>query len=814
MYSAAAGTNGECLADMMTMEKGDGLYNDRQVEDSLGGLPTELGGHNMLHDPTMDFSFASVASSFKPETASKREGVRFAEWDQRSTRDSPVPARGIERDLIPEESVEEEEELTGQGNDEDDDLDKDASPENTTPAGKLSNPAQTSNATQYVNRIKQTKPHLNDPDVLRYRKTLLENSGRDPGEMSLKEQVHALKQTKNQNFDLKCQLFFYERQLKSAVKLSQMSALDQERLMDALQKFPLISDLESSLRKAESQMKHMVDKSDYEKAQNEMAQLRDEVQIQRNQIQELTDQNGKAAARMANMQSTIDKHSGGWEKESNATLHRENIALRSRLADFNAAESIDFETQSVFTDSGLDSQTKIGKLRDQLAELRMENQKLTDFKETADQVESDLEVDKLVLAEELEQRVGIQKELEEENENLRRALFEMEEERAQQPPSLQGNDRIERAYDTTVEALNTSNKRIASLERQVIQLENSERTLLYDLEVSNTGHDRANSKYEAATREVQFLRDEYDNNADQNADFEDVSRQNETYMLELKQELEEAGHTIAEMSRQVELYKAMAERIDSVDDDEREHEQQNYGTANISAENSKLKQEIWTLVRKSSGMQMEVQQLQRENSDARRAIGALLNLPPSDPLSLRKSVRQLVEGRERSELELAELKKDLQDKDRHLSERDGLLETMAEETKKLSQRLEREKAAARDSAAQLLKQDSQMGSHTRQIQDLEKARQREQRELSQVQSQIKDQLSERNNLLATTWQRISAIVGSRFAEKLTGGVIMPSANFPQFSSNLLQCIKTLEITMSKFKERCESVERELWKDYQ
>lgn len=103
------------------------------------------------------------------------------------------------------------------------------------------------------------------------------------------------------------------------------------------------------------------------------------------------------------------------------------------------------------------------------------------------------------------------------------------------------------------------------------------------------------------------------------------------------------------------------------------------------------------------------------------------------------------------------------------------------------------------------------------IAEMQKSRGTEQKALRQIETQFKEQLSERNSLLATLWQRLGGIVGSKWVDKVNaqggGGDVAPSTNFAGFSRNILQCVKVLEDVMVNFKLKCKGVERDLWNDY-
>jgi hypothetical protein len=110
-----------------------------------------------------------------------------------------------------------------------------------------------------------------------------------------------------------------------------------------------------------------------------------------------------------------------------------------------------------------------------------------------------------------------------------------------------------------------------------------------------------------------------------------------------------------------------------------------------------------------------------------------------------------------------------------------------------------------------------LGEWEARIAEMQKSRNNEQKALRQIEQQYKEQLTERNSLLATLWQRLGGIVGSKWVDKVNaqggGGDVAPSTNFAGFSRNILQCVKVLEDVMVNFKLKCKGVERDLWNDY-
>ena len=92
--------------------------------------------------------------------------------------------------------------------------------------------------------------------------------------------------------------------------------------------------------------------------------------------------------------------------------------------------------------------------------------------------------------------------------------------------------------------------------------------------------------------------------------------------------------------------------------------------------------------------------------------------------------------------------------------------------------------------------------------------------MAHLESQFKDQLVERNNLLLVMWTRLSALCGTDWAHNnsLINGRALPSLEsvstmLPGFSKNLLAAVKTIEAMIGGFQARIKAVERDLWKEY-
>ena len=169
----------------------------------------------------------------------------------------------------------------------------------------------------------------------------------------------------------------------------------------------------------------------------------------------------------------------------------------------------------------------------------------------------------------------------------------------------------------------------------------------------------------------------------------------------------------------------------------------------------------------------------------------------------------------------------LAQKETLLRNRDALLESHGLESKKLSDLLDRERHARRADKAQQ-EQWQKSHQHTtrtltqkdQRITELEHDRQSIRKRISTMESQYKDQLQERHQLLLDLWATLAPMCGSDWQHQnnLVNNHVptleVVSSQLPGFSKNLFAATKTIEGLMMGFKGRIRTVERDLWKEYQ
>lgn len=155
-----------------------------------------------------------------------------------------------------------------------------------------------------------------------------------------------------------------------------------------------------------------------------------------------------------------------------------------------------------------------------------------------------------------------------------------------------------------------------------------------------------------------------------------------------------------------------------------------------------------------------------------------------------------------------------------------MLESHGLESKKLSDLLERERQGRRADKAQH-EQWQRSHQHTTRtvsqkdtrIIELESSKQSDRKRFQALESQLKENFNERNNLLLTLWSRLSAICGRDWQHQnslINGHVAtleVVASMLPAFSNTLLLAVKHIENIMHNFKTRVRTVERDLSKQY-
>ncbi|KAI0141904.1 hypothetical protein GGR57DRAFT_395952 [Xylariaceae sp. FL1272] len=362
--------------------------------------------------------------------------------------------------------------------------------------------------------------------------------------------------------------------------------------------------------------------------------------------------------------------------------------------------------------------------------------------------------------------------------------------------------RTEKRIEQLEKELADSNKELEDLEGQLLE--------------SNEKGQRLEVQLESGQGEIAFLREEQEGD--------------KVRIGDLEQQLSNAEHTLKEEhDRARELDQRLAnERKQREVIANREKEEVQQVVNELNREASAAKEEVRIVRKTLSRREVEAtewkERLVELENNLREALGDLNGTRSSLLGSIAKLQREL----ENTVRELDTAKNSVLEKDRIIKQRDNLLETHGLESRKISEMLEKEKQAHRNTKNQFetFQRTHHHVSRTVTSQDtriveLETTRASDRKRIAQLEHAFKEQLAERNNLLLVLWTRLSALCGSDWTHNnsLINGRALPSLEsistmLPGFSKNLLGAIKTIESMLGSFQSRIKSVERDLWKEYQ
>ncbi|KAI9825380.1 MAG: hypothetical protein M1819_000546 [Sarea resinae] len=428
---------------------------------------------------------------------------------------------------------------------------------------------------------------------------------------------------------------------------------------------------------------------------------------------------------------------------------------------------------------------------------------------------------------------GLEEELEHKDADLAHLEVELEN-RIENFRALQGEMRLMSESLLRLEDDQQANTRkIQSLEQELgdanVELESLEKSLVE----ANTKVERLTVQQESSQSEISFLREEQEGDKIKIGDLETVIKTTEINLREERGKAKELEERLAEERHQHEvLVSQEKQEVQRMIDD-------------LNREATAAKDESRRLRKSLSSREVEAttwkERLMELENNLREALGDL-NGTRSSLLSVRspssqsitqladivcKSITRLQKELDTTVSELDITKNNLADKERLLKNRDSLLESSGLESRKLSELLEKERQARRaerhqyDSVQRAHQQSIMTNSrHETRLMELETARQHDRKKWVGTEQQYKEQLSERNNLLLSLWNRLSALCGTDWAHKysLVNGKLpsleVVATALPGFSKNLVLAVKTIEGLLGGFKTRIRNVETQLWKEYQ
>ncbi|CAG9941672.1 unnamed protein product [Clonostachys rosea f. rosea IK726] len=421
--------------------------------------------------------------------------------------------------------------------------------------------------------------------------------------------------------------------------------------------------------------------------------------------------------------------------------------------------------------------------------LRMEAQEEIDTLEAeADQRNEELQRVQIDLADRSENFEALQEEMR----KMSDALVGLEDE---QENKLRRIQQLE-------QELESGNKELEELEAKLLE--------------SNEKNQRLAVQQESSQAEIAFLREEQEGDKIRIGDLEAAVANLEQSIRDEKERARELDGRLVEERRQSEI----------VANKEKEDVQQIINQLNM--ETSQAKDESRRLRKSLSSREVEAtewkERLIELENNLREALGDLNGTRSSLLKSIAKMQREL----ENTVRELDTAKADVNEKDRIIKQRDSLLESHALESRKLSELLEKERISHRNTKAHFdtYQKTNQHLSRTAGAQDdriaeLETTRSTDRRKIAVLEQQMRAQLAERNQLLLTLWQRLSALCGREWSNSntLIDRQVLPSLEvignrLPGFSKNLLAAVKAIETIVGSFQTKIKAVERDLTREYQ
>ncbi|RDA89144.1 hypothetical protein CP532_2226 [Ophiocordyceps camponoti-leonardi (nom. inval.)] len=410
---------------------------------------------------------------------------------------------------------------------------------------------------------------------------------------------------------------------------------------------------------------------------------------------------------------------------------------------------------------------------------------------------------------------ALEAEADERNEEVQRVQAELRE-RSENFDALQ--EEMRKLSEALVRLEDEQDAKIRRIENLEGELETSNREL-EELEVklleANEKNQRLAVQQESSQGEIEFLREE------QEADKMRIGEV-EAALTQAEQSLREERERARELDTRLQQERIQREKVA---DREKEEVQQVVDELNRDA--SKARDEMRRLRKNLSSREVEATEwkerlLELENN-LREALGDLNGTRSS----LLKSIAKLQRELENTVRDLDTTRASAAEKDRIIKQRDSLLESHALESRRVAEMLDKERVAHRNTKAQFeqYRRTNQHLTQTTSTQDLriaelESTRGQERKRMAVLEQAARDQLRERNELLLTLWQRLSALCGREWTNNnaLVDRQAVPSVEvianrLPGFSKNLLAAVKTTEGVLGSLQAKAEAVERDLEREY-
>lgn len=629
-----------------------------------------------------------------------------------------------------------------------------------------------------------------------------------------------------------------KRQLSPSRPRSEMS----ERVDDRNGTFSAASTLVEDLRRESEQLRH------------ENAELRREVGAQTSMLTSRNREKERLYQEIEDLK--LGQRRGGGSiagdsilERSASRAHERSLSRnsgRSKLPGLDEAEREEYEMQTA-------------ELRDKISDLRLKN---VELQETLTETENELDAH-IDAREQMELDL---KDMQTRAEELEADILSMQAERDE---ALRGQNDIEIEFENLkqeaqqeIDDVGAENDGLrADLERLDAELADKTENfaaLQAEMRAMSDGVLRLEDDQDAKMRRIQELENEVDSN---NREFEELQKhlQETNDKLQRLQVQYEGLQSEVSFVREdqegdkvrigeLEIALKTAEKNFSDENNHRkeiEHlldsERASFAAAKDQNQEkvhkmlSKLNKEVQTAKDDARMAHKRAQAEERESAawkarlqELENNLGEALGNLHGTRASLLKSVENLQREMEATSRELEDTRSKLNDKDRLVKQRDALLESHGLETRQISDLLDKERQSHRSTKHQFetFQKQHQHVSRTvtqqeSRMLELETSRAADRKKLTQLENSFKDQLTERNTLLLTLWNRLTVLCGTDWTHnnRLINGRALPTVEavatmLPGFSKNLFAAVKAIEGLVSDFKTKIKSIERDMTKEYQ
>lgn len=358
-------------------------------------------------------------------------------------------------------------------------------------------------------------------------------------------------------------------------------------------------------------------------------------------------------------------------------------------------------------------------------------------------------------------------------------------------------------YQSVKGELDDANKELESLEKNLAEAE---------IKIQ-----RLTVQQESSHNEIAFLREEQDGDKIKIGDLESLLKK---VHLNLDSEREKSR----DLERRISEERAQREAVAS---QEKQDVQRIINDLNREATGTK--DELRRVRKALSSRNIEADAFKDRLTELEESLRNIIGDPIATRSGLIGAVGRMSRDLEQTTMDLASVKSRLEESESLLADRDALLESTSHECRRLADSFEREKQGRRQDKIDFERANKGHNSTTRaltnssaRIAELEGLRQTDRKRMAQMESQLKEQLTERNQILLNLWKKLSAMCGPDWAhnnslingnlpsQEVIGNILF----WPGFSRNLLLAAKQVEGTLATFRDKIKRVERELYKEYQ